>query len=65
MMQAIPGEIKTCVILISYKIPDESTDEDTIQPTCRLPTCFSVISSLTFGQGIHDEFATAFKVLSK
>ena len=61
-MQAVPGEIKTRVILISNEMPDENTDENTIQPTYRLTTCFSVISSLTPGQGIYGEFATGFKV---
>ena len=69
LVQAIPGGIKACVILISNKMPDESTDEttdkNTIQPPYRLTTCFSVISSLTPGQGVNDEFARAFKVLSK
>ena len=67
-MQAIPGEIKTLVILISNEMPDKNyTDQNTIQPSYRLITCFIVISStsLTSGQGIHDESATAFKVLSK
>ena len=64
-MQAIPGKIKTHVILISNEMPDKSTDENTIQPTYRLTTCFSVMSSLTPVQGIDDEFAMAFKVLSK
>ena len=54
-MQAIPGEIKARVFLISNGMPDESTDENTIQPAYRLTTCFNVISSLTSGQGIHDE----------
>ena len=54
-MQAIPGEIKARVILISNEMPGESTDESTIPPTNRLTTCFSVIPSLTSGQGIHDE----------
>ena len=53
-MQAIPSEIKARVILISNEMPDEDTDENTIQPTYRLTTCFSVISSLTSGQGIRD-----------
>ena len=57
-MQAIPGEIKTLVILISNEMPDENTDQNTTQPPYRLTTCFSVISSLTPEQGIHDEFAT-------
>ena len=60
-MQAIPGEIKTRVILIS----NEMLDENTIQPTYRLTTCSSVMSSLTPEQGIRDELATPFKVLSK
>ena len=49
-MQAIPG-----MILISNEMSCESTDENMIQPTYRLTTCFSVISSLTSGQGIYDE----------
>ena len=61
-MQAIPGEIKARVILISNEMPDEGTDENTIQPTYRLTACFSVTSSLTSGQGIHDEFAAALRV---
>ena len=65
LMQAIPREIKALVILISDEMPDEGTNQNTIQPTYRLTTCFSVISSLTSRQRIHDEFATAFKVLSK
>ena len=64
-MQAIPGEIKTLVILISNEMPDENTDQNTIQPTYRLAMCFRVMSSLTPEQSIYDEFATAFKVLSK
>ena len=64
-MQAIPGKIKARVILISNEMLDEGTDENATQPTYKLTTCFSVISSLTSGQGIHYEFATAFKVLSK
>ena len=55
-MQAIPGGIKALVILISNEMPDENTIQ---------PTCFSVTSSLISGRGVHDEFATAFKVLSK
>ena len=35
-MQAIPGGIKTLVILISNKIPDKSTDQNTTQPPYRL-----------------------------
>ena len=54
-MQAIPGEIKARVILISNEMPDESTDENTIQPTYKLTTCLRVISSLISGQGIRDE----------
>ena len=46
-------------------MPDESADQSTTQPTYRLTTCFSVISSLTSEQCIHDEFAMTFKVLSK
>ena len=64
-MQAIPGDIKALVILISNEMPDENNNQNTIQPTYRLTTCFSVISSLTSGQGMHNEFATEFKVLSK
>ena len=64
-MQAIRGEIKTLVILISNEMPDENTDQNTTQSPCRLTMCFSVISSLTLEQGIHDEFATGFKVSSK
>ena len=41
-MQAIPGEIKTLAILISNEMPDENTDQNTILPTYRLTTCFSV-----------------------
>ena len=65
LMQAIPGEIKTLVILISNEMPDNSTDQNTTQSPYRLTMCFSVISSLTPEQGIHDEFATGFKVSSK
>ena len=54
-MQAISGGIKACVILISNEMPDKDTDENTIQPTYRLPTCFSVIPSLISGQGILDD----------
>ena len=64
-MQIIPGEIKTLVILISNEMPDKNTDQNKTQPPYRLTTCFSVISSLTPEQGIHDEFATEFKVSSK
>ena len=64
-MQAIPGGIKAPVILISNEMPDESTDQNTTQSPYRLTTCFSVISSLTPEQGIHNEFATGFKALSK
>ena len=60
-MQAIPGDIKTSVILISSQM----TDKNGIQPTYRLTTCFIVMSSSIPEQGIHDEFATAFNVLSK
>ena len=48
-MQAIPVGIKALVILISNEMPDENTHENRIQPT------YSVISSLTSGQGIYDE----------
>ena len=67
LMQAIPGEIKTLVILISNEMPDENTDQSTTQPPYRLTTCFSVISNLTPEQiiSIHNEFATGFKVSSK
>ena len=61
----IPGEIKALVILISNELPDQSTDQSAAQPPYRLTTCFNVISSLTPEQGIHDEFATGFKVSSK
>ena len=56
-MQAIPGEIKALkvMILISNEMPDENTDQNTTQPPYRLTTCFSVMSSLTPEQGIHDE----------
>ena len=64
-MQAIPGEIKAPVILISNEMPGENTDQNTTQPPYRLTTCFSVVSSLTPEQGIHDEFATGFKASSK
>ena len=64
-MQAIPGEIKALVILISNEMRNESTDQNRTQPPYTLTTCFSVISSLTPEQGIHDEFATGFKVSSK
>ena len=63
--QANAGDIKALVLLISNEMPDESTDENTTQPSYRLTTCFSGISSLTLKQGIHDEFATGFKVSSK
>ena len=44
------------MILISNEMPDETnTDENTIQPTYRLPTCFSIMPSFTPEQGIHDE----------
>ena len=65
LAQAIPGEFKTPVILISDEMPDENTDQSTTQPPYRLTTCFSVISILTPEQGIYDEFATGFKALSK
>ena len=52
-MHAIPGEIKARVILISNDMPDESTDGSTKQPTYRLTTCFTVISSLTSGQSTY------------
>ena len=54
LIQAIPGRIKTPVILISNEMQDESTDQNTPQPPYRLTTCFSVISSSTPEQGIHD-----------
>ena len=53
-MQAIPGEIKAPVILISNKMPDENTNQYTTKPPYRLTTCFSVMSNLTPEQGIHD-----------
>ena len=53
-MQAIPGEIKALMILISNEMPDENTDQNTTQTPSRLTTCFSVISSLAPEQGIHD-----------
>ena len=55
-MQAIPGEIKALVILISNGMPDENTDQNTTQPPYSLTTCFSVMSSLTPEQGIHYDF---------
>ena len=64
-MQAILGGIKALVILISNEMLDENTDQNTTQPPYRLTTCFSVISSLTPEQCIHDEFTTVFKVWSK
>ena len=60
-MQAIPSEIKTCVILISNEMPDEIM----IQPTYRPTTFFNIMFSLTPEQGTHDDFATAFKALLK
>ena len=60
-MQAIPGGIKTLVILISNEMPDENTDKNTTHLPYRLTAYFSVISSLN----IHHEFATGFKVSSK
>ena len=60
----IPSKIKAQVILISNEMPDD-TDENTIHPTYRQTTCFSVKSSLTSRQGIANEFAVAFKILSK
>ena len=53
------------MILISNEVPDENTDQNTTQPPHRLAKYFSVISSLTPEQGIHDEFATGFKVSPK
>ena len=64
LMQAIPGVIKTPVILTSNEMPDENTDQNTTQPPYRLTTYFNVISSLNPEQGKHDEFATGFKVAS-
>ena len=43
-LQVIPGGIKAREILISNEMPDESIDENTIQPIYRMTTCFSVIS---------------------
>ena len=60
-MQAIPGEIKTLVVLISNEMPDGNTDQNMTQPPYRLTTWFSVISSLTPEQGLHDEFAAGSK----
>ena len=60
LMQAMPGEIKTLVILISNEMPDESTDQNTIQPTYRLTTCLTVMSSITSGQGTNDDRETIF-----
>ena len=64
-MQAIPGEIKAHVILISNEMPGENTDQSTTQPPYRLTTCFSVISNVAPDEGILDQFATGFKVSSK
>ena len=58
LMQAIPGGIKALVILISNGSPDEGTDQSRTQPPYRLTACFSVISSLTPEQGIHDTSKT-------
>ena len=63
--KANAGDIKELVILIPNEMPDESTDQNTTQPSYRLSMCFSVISSLIPEQGIHDESATGFKVSSK
>ena len=41
LMQAIPGEIKTLVILTSNEMPDEDTDQNTKQPPYRLTFFFS------------------------
>ena len=54
-MQAIPGEIKALVILISNEIPDENTNQNTVQSVHRQAMCFNAISSLTSGLGMHDE----------
>ena len=56
--QANAGKIKMPVISISNTMPDQITDQNTTQPPYRLTTCFSVISSLTPEQGIHDQFST-------
>ena len=55
IMQAIPGEIKTLVILISNEMPDKSIDQNKTQPPYKLTTCFGVMSSLTPEQGIRDQ----------
>ena len=38
----LAGEIKARVILIFNEMPDRNTDENTIQPTYKLTTCFRV-----------------------
>ena len=54
-MQAIVGEIKALVILIFNKMPDESTDQNTVQPVHRQAMRFNAVSSLTSGSVIHNE----------
>ena len=63
--QVNAGYSKALVILISNEMPDENTDQNTTQHPYRLTTCFSVMSSLTPEQGIHDEFVTRLNVSSK
>ena len=41
-MQAVPGEIKTLMILISNERPDENTDQNTTQPPYRLTFFFFI-----------------------
>ena len=53
-MQAIPGEIKVLMILISNETPDESMDQNTVQLVHMKAMCFNAISSLTSGLGIHN-----------
>ena len=62
LMQAIPGDIKALVILISNEMPFESTDQST---TASIQAdVLQCNIQLTPEQGIH-EFATGFKVSPK
>ena len=53
--EASASDFQAKSILISNEMPDEGTDESAMQPTYRMTASFSVLSSLTSGQGIHDD----------
>ena len=59
-MQAIPGEIKRLVILISDEMPDEDTDQNATEPPNRLT--FFLFIKLYYVQIVKNNNYTSIKL---